>query len=601
MYVNVYVLISVVFLVLKANSCCAVFDWLFGTEEEQAENAPFKKSGIRFEVLSTDEKFLDFAKTLTDLTPLDACYQLVVYSLQKKCGELTEEELGKLSVQLLNCQSKAEDRPVFTCTAQMSLADCTKPMDATTWNTYQIVSNRARAMCYATQQLQFRRLTENTVNKLVSSAHGQLEVMKELKEGQSQLHQMATETIRKLFESQQELLVTHESLRSAQEGVFNHLSENVQQLVHEKSLIATGNKQLADMTENIKRKLDKTSEHLEEQEIQQQESNKKILEDLKQIHARSTDALEKLDKSSSNLLKNHADLTDQYQDMFGKLQRINSTVNSLMDTIATMQRDLEKRIGWLAQILGGTDDKLQLLTSCVLHVTYFLLMVVAAAFLRLPMVSRFLLLIVIISNAAAEISYNTSLDFAGMTAFLLSTSLGYWLLLWIRLHLKKGGPTQIAGAISFSPSGNVDPLSAAEVRDLANTLGRLYHSMTGSLNISHLNCNGNAVTMPVEQTVSDEDEDPPTQDRQSEIREVRRVLLSQLGEVPGPSRPVYSSPDRFSMGTRTPMTLTPRSSSRASTPSLSSRCHGSTRSGAPCRLNALTGHLYCHRHRISTS
>ena len=71
-----------------------------------------------------------------------------------------------------------------------------------------------------------------------------------------------------------------------------------------------------------------------------------------------------------------------------------------------------------------TDDKLQLLTSCVLHVTYFLLMVVAGAFLRLPTASRFLLLLVIVSNAAAEISYNTSLDFAGMTAFLLSTSLG---------------------------------------------------------------------------------------------------------------------------------------------------------------------------------
>ena len=81
MYFNVSVVITTVFLVLNAYSCSGVFDWLFGTEDEQAKDVPFKKSGIRFEVLSTDEKFLDFAKTLTDLTPLDACYQLVCSSL----------------------------------------------------------------------------------------------------------------------------------------------------------------------------------------------------------------------------------------------------------------------------------------------------------------------------------------------------------------------------------------------------------------------------------------------------------------------------------------------------------------------------------------
>jgi len=53
-------------------------------------------------------------------------------------------------------------------------------MDSTTWNSYQIVNNRARALCYATQQQQFRRMAEVTVNQLVSTAHGQLEYLKEL-------------------------------------------------------------------------------------------------------------------------------------------------------------------------------------------------------------------------------------------------------------------------------------------------------------------------------------------------------------------------------------------------------------------------------------
>ena len=43
----------------------------------------------------------------------------VIYQLKKRCGELSEEELGKLSVQLLNCQSEVEQRPIFKCSADM--------------------------------------------------------------------------------------------------------------------------------------------------------------------------------------------------------------------------------------------------------------------------------------------------------------------------------------------------------------------------------------------------------------------------------------------------------------------------------------------------
>lgn len=54
-------------------------------------------------------------------------------------------------------------------------------MDPDTWNAYHIVSNRARAVCYSTRQMQFKRQTEHTVNTLVSTAVSQLEAMRLLK------------------------------------------------------------------------------------------------------------------------------------------------------------------------------------------------------------------------------------------------------------------------------------------------------------------------------------------------------------------------------------------------------------------------------------
>ena len=125
----------------------------------------------------------------------------VVGRLRGSCGALGEDELGKMAVALLNCQSQAENRPTFTCTPHMvsppshvatahslahstccyclpqSLAECTSGMDPSVWNAYHIVSNRARSVCYATRQQQFRRQTEAVVNRLSSSTLEQLQVL----------------------------------------------------------------------------------------------------------------------------------------------------------------------------------------------------------------------------------------------------------------------------------------------------------------------------------------------------------------------------------------------------------------------------------------
>lgn len=119
----------------------------------------------------------------------------MVSKLRESCGSMGEEELGKMAVALLNCQSRAENRPTFPCTLDMvssschvspcfiishsvsqTLAECTAGMDPAVWNAYHIVSNRARSVCYATRQQQFRKQTEYVVNQLSSSTLQQMQV-----------------------------------------------------------------------------------------------------------------------------------------------------------------------------------------------------------------------------------------------------------------------------------------------------------------------------------------------------------------------------------------------------------------------------------------
>lgn len=68
----------------------------------------------------------------------------------------------------------------------------------------------------------------------------------------------------------------------------------------------------------------------------------------------------------------------------------------------------------------GTDDKLDILQCCVLHIAYLLLMMITAAFLHTPLVGRVVLIMVVLSNMAAHLVHNSSLDFAGLTALVAS-------------------------------------------------------------------------------------------------------------------------------------------------------------------------------------
>lgn len=62
-----------------------------------------------------------------------------------------------------------------------SLKQCTTDMDPDMWNAYHLMSNRARAVCYAARSTQFRALTELTVNKLMQTAHTQIKTLSSLK------------------------------------------------------------------------------------------------------------------------------------------------------------------------------------------------------------------------------------------------------------------------------------------------------------------------------------------------------------------------------------------------------------------------------------
>ncbi|KAL3862487.1 hypothetical protein ACJMK2_008448 [Sinanodonta woodiana] len=594
-----------------------VKDWLFGLrEEEKLEPVSLRTSSFRFEITSGDEKFMQLKDALDEYQPLEACNHIVVYNLKKRCGELSEEELGKLSVQLLNCQSSAEERPVFRCTDSMTLADCTRSMDATTWNTYHIISNRARALCYATQQQQFKKITELTVGQLMSTAHQQLKTMNEMQNSQEQLHTITTETVRKLFESQTDLIGTQQNLKHAQDGILDQIHGNMQELVREKSLIATGNQELAQMTEVIREKLDKTTQKLQEQEESQMDTHKKIIEDLTSIQQKAQDALKKLDNSSQYLMRNHEELMTHYRAMYENMMKMNGTVTHLLNTVNTMQANLDERISWFTQLLSMADDKLTLLTAAGTHIMYFLLAALAAAFLQTPAFSRMMMMLILIVNAVSEIKYGEKIDFGTVTIFIVFTVLVNWIYLWwIGRYFNRGTQYRAPKAIGYSAettnlednsdiaAANVnnskEPLSPFELQRLTGLVERLCTSLNEVIskrpdtasNLSDPNSNSRLDTPSTSsafQSVRREEPVRPDSSTMDEGANLRRLLLQRH----------FDNDSSFAGSSRSSTPRAPsKTSSRGSTSSAG--CQGFTKSGTPCRLTASSGDDFCHRHRAT--
>jgi adenylosuccinate synthase len=142
------------------------------------------------------------------------------------------------------------------------------------WNAYHLMSNRARAVCYATRNTQFRALTELTVNKLMQSAHSQIEALTSLKvvlydtyffndlyqftfnwdfvhytkqQSQDRLEEQTTEALSSLSEGNKVLLEQQQNLKDVQITAYKLVTTNLRELNNEKALIRSGHTQLATM------------------------------------------------------------------------------------------------------------------------------------------------------------------------------------------------------------------------------------------------------------------------------------------------------------------------------------------------------------------
>ncbi|KAI1888808.1 hypothetical protein AGOR_G00172560 [Albula goreensis] len=555
-----------------------------------------------FEMSLADEKFLAEAKQM-ELSPLDSCHYRVVAQLKSTCSSLSEEQLAKLGVVLFNCQSEVEGRKTYPCTEEMSLKECTASMDADTWNAYHIVSNRARSVCYATRQLHFRRKAELTVNALIATATSQLDAMKDLKDGQQELKEVTAASLEKVLLGHSALQEQQGALQQGQDQLESSISSNLQRLSQEKALIASGQELLAQLIKGITQRIENVSEQLKGQGSELHDGHQAILDDLAEVRGRAQDIYGKIEHNLSGFLQYQNRTARYYSELMGKLERMNSTLGFMLLYLDNMQNHLEDRLHLIQRYLGQAGLSLSAVWTFLVHAGYFLLSALVLSFLHCPWFSRAALLVLVPLNALAELHQQPALDLTSLSLLLLTLSLGHWFLLQLfwgysRLTGKRASSEALPPTESPKPSTKTHKppclLSSTPERDLANGVMGLERDL---LEQDSFALDDPCLAVPSSQY--------------AQIEEPRFMPLS-LG-TPNHSTPRLKSRPSFSgaMLEGIPqrhlgLVLDTVGDSRSASPnhSISSNssasgrqlCHGTTKTGLPCKKRAVLGQDYCRVH-----
>ncbi|XP_078714029.1 protein brambleberry-like [Lampetra fluviatilis] len=552
-----------------------------GPERRGVGAAPFK-------LAFADERFLAEARHL-ELSPLDTCHYQVIGRLKGACDELSEEDLAKLGVSLLNCQSMVEDRRTFQCTADMSLSQCTAEMDPTTWNAYHIVSNRVRSVCYATRQLQFRQRTEHVVNSLVETAHDQLDTMQRIKESNEKLSELTEASIQNVLDGQGKLLSHQEQLDQSQSHLQLSISTSMEQVLEQKSLIATGHQLLAEMTMKIQRNIDDMSSELEQQGVSVKKGHHTILKDLSDVGNRAAESHQKLEAHMALVSMYQDDTSKYYSSLMSNLQRLNRTVGYLLQLVDSMQSNMDQKLDWLAQLLGGAGDNISVVYTFVLHAAYLFLAAVVVMFLQAPALPRAMLILCVVVNAISEIKTGTSFDFIELSVLTVTFAAGYFLVVraWtvyskLQPHVSGSSAPSVAAPAHFKcrKSGAQDSSSNDSVSGVGDASENLNSTVLGE--------------------PADNSTQKPIRNVNSRRNSLSRIYLTADKEPFEFLHSVSRSSGRHLMRRSDPLAC---SSLNNTSSSLLPRgpCGAITRSGLPCRKKALVGRDFCHLHLAGNS
>ncbi|KAG5681707.1 hypothetical protein PVAND_011117 [Polypedilum vanderplanki] len=333
-----------------------------------------KLTDIRFELPVESEEFLKEGLELINAPKesLDLCTHRVILQLKKNCNQLSQNDISKLAVMLMNCELESEGRTTYPCKPEMTIAQCTLPFDNSLQMMYAITKNRALSICAALKHEQFRMATESAVNHLMKLAVSQSQVAQESLQNQRRVNEIS-------LQNMQEFQENHDKIKELQIQNLEHLNN--------------ANVQLNELTIDLQRVF-----------VINQNTEQKTIN----IEKLTEDIASKLQESASSIQKQN-EAAQEFMERFKHIMQIISAITYTLELTFSKIEEIFNEI--------GLQVSQEFLVFMLLNIFYFTCCMIFIIFMNMNRRCKQILIGLFIFNAAASY-FNSEIPIASFNIFI---------------------------------------------------------------------------------------------------------------------------------------------------------------------------------------
>ena len=160
------------------------------------------------------------------------CWRRAVERLDHSCKRLSDMEQSKLAVAFANCHLEKSGRATYPCTEEMSVRECTEPMDSDAYQTYTHFFTHTGHICYFIQIELWQGRTEGLIDRLSLTSSEALQKLERSLDYHRDMEQRQDTALRnqdKILEQDREIASSLKKTHADMQTSFGEMSAMAEQ------------------------------------------------------------------------------------------------------------------------------------------------------------------------------------------------------------------------------------------------------------------------------------------------------------------------------------------------------------------------------------
>lgn len=245
--------------------------------------------------------------------------------------------------------------------------------------------------------------------------------MDKLSVNQQNLERITSTAIDELSEKNEKLIDQQKQMLQVSQAHRTTVETNLHELMREKSLIKTGQLEVAGMVEHLKKQLDATLSNLRQQSKETKQNHAALTKDLVDLHDSAF-------RTNEYILTQNELAAGQFEQTIRQLNEVNETIVKLATVLRHLENDLDSKLTWIAERVGGTETFVNNISLFTKYLSYLLLGMLLLVFINASSFYRSVFVLIVPINFSCALFDSHHLDIIQMSQviFAIYTGKSQW-------------------------------------------------------------------------------------------------------------------------------------------------------------------------------